>query len=272
MKSTTQNRLADFSSVIERCSGMLPPTVYQKIYEVGQRGGMIVEIGTALGAGTVALALGLKDSGLPGHVYTFDPMLGGPRRQISAADDRVAHIQDSLAHYGVLDRVTIIPRALTDGIALLPTDQEVNVLMIDADGRIDRDLILLKDRLSADCQLIIDDVDDQVRVRGSGARYFVDSKMRLSFLLVGFLQRANVISTGHQIKDTYFGAWLGDPNAVLSPSPVLDVYRDMIFQHASRDHFKQWRSDVIWRLGERFPKAIGSLRKMYRQRQFGMPA
>jgi len=251
---------------------MLPPTVYQKIYETGRTGGVIVEVGTALGAATVALAMGLKDSGSAGHVYSFDPMTGGPRRSISTASDRLARVQANLAHYGVLDRATVVPLALADGIAALPEGANIDVLMLDADGRIDRDLILLKERMAPGCLLIIDDVADKVRVKPRGNVYSVDSKMRLSYLLVEFLKRGNVITTGQQLKDTYFGVWQGDAHGILTASPLLDVYRELTFQKSSRNRSAQLRAFLVRHLTQLAPNVAAIGRRRYRERKYGMPA
>ncbi|WP_395397556.1 class I SAM-dependent methyltransferase [Novosphingobium sp. BL-8A] len=253
-----------FSELIETCDGMLPPQVYARIYQTAQRGGLIVEVGTALGAATVALALGLKHSGRAGHVFTFDPMTGGPRRSVGSAEKRIARIRQNLAHYGVTDLVTITPHDLCGGLSALP-DGPVSVLMLDADGRIDRDLEILNDRLVRDCSLIIDDVADLVRVKRRGAVYRIDSKMRLSWLLTNKLIASGSLSTGQKLVDTYFGQLTGDRARLIEPADALDAYRQLVFQNASANRMQRLRSHVLEWWQDLSPDLAAKCRRAYRR-------
>lgn len=252
-----------FSELIETCDGMLAPQVYARIYETAQRGGLIVEVGTALGAATVALALGLKHSGRPGHVFTFDPMTGGPRRSVGSAEKRIARIRHNLAHYGVADLVTITPRDLPSGLSALPDGQVVSVLMLDADGRIDRDLETLHGRLAHDCSLIIDDVADLVRVKRRGAVYRIDSKMRLSWLLTNKLIASGSVSAGQQLVDTYFGQLTGKQARVIEPADALEAYRQLVFQNASANRLQRLRSHVLEWWQDLSPDFVAKCRRAY---------
>ncbi|WP_395336011.1 class I SAM-dependent methyltransferase [Novosphingobium sp. BL-8H] len=258
-----------FSELIVTCDGMLSPQVYARVYETAQRGGVIVEVGTALGAATVALALGLQSSGKPGHVFTFDPMTGGPRRSIKTAEQRIARIEKSLAHYGVADRVTITPQDLVSGLAALPKGEDVSVLMLDADGRIDRDLQVLHGRCASDCSMIIDDVADRVRVKRRGATYRIDSKMRLSWLLTNMLISSGKLSSGQRLVDTYFGELTCDPLQIIEPGDALAVYRQLVFQSASANRIQRLRSRVLEWGQDLAPDLAARCRRVYRHVKYG---
>lgn len=258
-----------FSELIVTCDGMLSPQVYARVYDTARRGGTIVEVGTALGAATVALALGLRSSGKPGHVFTFDPMTGGPRRSISTAEQRIARIEKSLVHYGVADRVTITPLDLVSGLSALPAGEAISVLMLDADGRIDRDLQVLHGRCASDCSLIIDDVADRVRVKRRGATYRIDSKMRLSWLLTNMLIASGKLSAGQRLVDTYFGQLTGDPAQIIDPGEVLPVYRQLVFQSASANRIQRLRSRMLEWGQDLAPDLAARCRRVYRHMKYG---
>ncbi|TDW59272.1 methyltransferase family protein [Novosphingobium sp. PhB55] len=242
---------------------MLAAHVYERIYKVGLRGGTIVEVGTAMGAATVALALGLKASGKPGHVFSFDPMTGGPRRSINTTPERLGRIEENLSRYGVRDFVTVTPRDLYDGFSALPKDEKISVLMLDADGRIDRDLATLRGRLAADCFLIIDDVADLVRVKRHNKTYRVDSKMRLSWLLTNMLIEKGRLSPGERLINTYFGASIGE-GPIISPGEALEVYRELVFQSAPANLLQRMKNSAIHWLEALGPDITAKLRKGYR--------
>lgn len=263
MREGADNEL--FSELIATCDGMLSPQVYARVHDTARRGGLIVEVGTALGAATVALALGLKSAGVPGHVYTFDPMTGGPRRSVKSPEQRIARIEESLARYGVSDLVTITPRDLASGLEVLPAGQPISVLMLDADGRIDRDLETLQGRLATDCALIIDDVADRVRVKRQGSTYRIDSKMRLSWLLTNMLIDAGKLSPGQRLVDTYFGELITDPDRIIDPHEALAIYRQLVFQSASANRLQRLRAHLIDWGQDLAPDFAARCRRVYRR-------
>lgn len=249
--------------IVLRCDGMLSPAAYRAVYEAGRRGGLIVEVGTALGAGTAALASGLRDSGLPGRVISFDPMEGGPRRQISTVQARVAHVRGNLEHFGVGDLVDIVPSTLPKGLDRLPAGDPVSVLMLDADGRLDRDLLAIFDRLAPDCAIIIDDLADKVRLKRAGVfSYSIDSKMRLAFSLVRILKEDDAITPGSMIKETYFGA---KGAGRVDPLRMLEGYRDLVFTTARLTPVGMVRRFAVRRLEALAPGLLQRLRLRKRQ-------
>ena len=254
-----------FEEIVRRCDGMLSPAVYQRVYEAARTGGLILEVGTALGAGTVALALGLKDGGKPGKVISFDPMEGGPRRQISGMQERMGHVRANLEYFEVAHLVELVPTTLPQGIEILP-EQPVSVLMLDADGRIDRDLLLLYDRLLPGATLIIDDCLDKVRLHKTGpATYRIDAKMRLVFLLVSWMERSGLLITGNQVKDTCFATKPVGAGKKLDPAEILEVYRELVFTTAQLSAMQSLRRRVIRLLEAYSPQLLQQLR-IYKRR------
>jgi hypothetical protein len=243
---------------------MLPPAVYKKIYEIGRTGGLIIEVGTALGAATVALALGLRDSGKPGRVVTFDPMTGGPMRSLTDPERRADLVRSSLHYFDAAESVEIVTKTLPEGMPALGKDEPISVLMLDADGRIDRDILAVRSRLRAGTKLIIDDDSDLLRLfRRESTHVRVDQKMRLVHLLVERFKRERIISVGEHIKDTYFGEVLSDaPN--IGTNSLLEEYRKLVFGEAPwkyRARLRQWLLDGLDRIA---PKFLQNARVIYR--------
>jgi predicted O-methyltransferase YrrM len=253
-----------FDEIVRRCLGMLPPAVYKKIYDFGLRGGLIVEVGTALGAGTAALAMGLRDSGKPGRVVSFDPMTGGPLRKVSDASDRAQLVKSNLEYFGVADLVEVVTESLPDGIARLGADEPISVFMIDADGRLDRDLIAVAPRLGKGTRLIIDDIGDKLRLtERKGTRLKVDQKMRLAFLLLRKFQRDGLISEGVLIKETYFGEVLQSAPEIRLED-VLETYRELVFGYTHWRYSDRARRYVVKWMERNTPRILQRARVLYR--------
>lgn len=226
--------LPDFEDIAVRCAGMLAPAIYRRLYETAFNApdGFIVEIGTAGGAGTASLALGLQHSGKSGRVVTVDR----GRRRTGGGDPAGYRegVKASLRHYGVADRVDLVIGEAADAVKAVPDSAAISVLVIDADGAIDRDLKAFFDRVLPGGDVIIDDCLDVVRVHRTGLfDVTVDAKMRLTQLLLTYFKQKGLLSEGTQIKDTYFGKKVQDfAQAGISDDAILAIYRELIFSSA----------------------------------------
>ena len=158
----------DFERIVFQCSGMLAPLSYQRIYEAALRstGDLIVEVGTYKGAATVSLALGLRDAGKAGRVISFDR---GRSRYDGIGDDAYLRmVKQNLRLFGVEDFVELILGEIPENASAVSEDARISLLMLDADGCIDRDIALFFNRVVPGGGIIIDDCDDRVRLRRTG--------------------------------------------------------------------------------------------------------
>lgn len=258
--SETRRSMSVFDQIVRRCDGMLAPRVYECIYRTALRGGEMIEVGTALGAATVAMALGLRDSGLGGRIYSFDPMRGGPRRDIGTGLARADRIRRNLAMFGVEDRVELVPTALTESLGMLPA-APIAMLMIDADGRIDRDVRAVASMLEPDASIVIDDNRDLVRlIRSDGLDYRVDAKQRLTFHLIKWLQREAVLDVGETVNNTFFGSWTGNPGQVPSVVGALAAYQEIVFTRGRHSPMTGARYSLIRNLERISPSLLQRIR------------
>lgn len=222
---------ADLWYVKRRCNGMLSEKVYRKIYDTARmsEGGVFVEVGTAHAAATVCLALGLKDSGHEGVVYTIDKMEGGSRVKYGGRETNIGIARDNLSHFGVDHLVELCVGDVNEEVKRVPPGAELTLLLLDADGQIDRDFDHFYDRLATGSPVIIDDVEDVVRIKKSGRdRRVVDLKMKLSYELVRLYVNHGYLDTGVIVGNTYFGTALNPDRVRGLDSLVGAVYRDII--------------------------------------------
>lgn len=228
----------DAATVKNRCNGMLPRHVYQKIYDTALRnsGGSFIEVGAAHAAATVCLASALRDSMRDGKVYSFEKIMGGSRERFGdfATNQRI--IEDNLSHFGVRDRVEMTFGDVRECAGKVPPGDGYGLMMLDADGRIDRDFGLFFNMLRPGADVIIDDVADYVRAkRKSGVApiqiFRIDQKHRISALLVDLFERKQFIRGG-KTNQTWFGTKVGGRfDATILPD-VLDCYHNLVFADA----------------------------------------
>lgn len=217
--------------VKEACFGMLPLAVYRRIYETAAAldGGTFVEIGTSQGAATVAMALGAKASGKPFRIYSVDDFTIGSRPKGGSPAEKVAIVRRGYQAFGVagcIESVVGTSASLSDP-GRLP---RIDLLLIDADGRIDRDLALLHERLAPDAPVIIDDIDDAASFVMLAGRLTFNQKHRATHLI---LER--FLEAGLLVADTPSGqtGWYRRGGASLSPEEIerlaLPAYRELIY-------------------------------------------
>jgi predicted O-methyltransferase YrrM len=119
--------------------GMMPDESYRAIYDAVRESpsGVIVEVGTAHGAATICMAEALQAADRPDRIYTFERGTGGSRAAYGGVDDNVAIINENFERFAVKDRISLIVGDVSNTGKSVETGN-IAVLMLDADGRIDR--------------------------------------------------------------------------------------------------------------------------------------
>ena len=212
--------------------GMLSEAVYERLYgEAGAcGGGNLVEIGTAQGAATIALALGARASGKPFRIFTADPFDRGSRLEVGSVAQNLELVRDGFASFGVADVIHVIVGGSANVLNAL--DGEISLLLIDADGQVDRDIFLLFDRLARDGIVIIDDIDNRVHLLPSATGVMLDQKHRLSHLLTTRMCEMGLLLETDRLGQTAFyrkGSASLDRDQFIEAS--LQSYRQLIWAH-----------------------------------------
>jgi glycosyltransferase involved in cell wall biosynthesis len=232
-ESRSSEMTTPFEEIQRSAHGMLPIEVYAELFERGRssKGGTFVEIGTAHGAATIAMALGAKLQPNPFHIFTVDRFSGkySSRTQFGDVEANIAFVKSQFQKFGVNDYITIVPGTVSD-LMNLHDVRSIEVLFIDADGCIDRELAVLFERLSSECAVVIDDIDDWVGISRANGLAFLDQKHHLSKLLTSAFVNCGLLREESHVCSTGFfrkGIARLDPTQI--SLAALPLYRQLVF-------------------------------------------
>jgi predicted O-methyltransferase YrrM len=238
--------LKQLRSMMVEANGMLPFEVYKELYHLAAQGsgGTIVEIGTAHGAGTIALCLGALSAGKEPRVFTVDRFEGrySSRTAYGGVVDNLEIVRNNFRSAGVDRHVQIFAGSSSD-FATQQSLERIDVLVLDADGRIDRDLINFADSLSDDAAIVIDDYDSRAHFssRADGSTY-IDLKHVITKLLLDKYASAGLVDITRICHSTAFcrrktgSHWDKRQMADMA----LECYRELVFTDFDRNTIAKW--------------------------------
>lgn len=255
--------------VRRRAHGMMPPEVYRALYERARAadGGDLLEIGTSHGAATIALALGLEGSG--GVVHTVDRMEGGSASWYGDRRHNEAVVRENLRAFGVEERVELVVGDVERVGPEVAGRGPFSLLLLDADGAVDRDLRLFYDALIPGAAVIVDDYDPRVKVERRGLRSLrVDLKHLLTHHLVDFYVGEGLLEAEETVASTFIGRKPADATGPVDFGrlDVASAYRKCIFVDAVLPG--PFRT-AYQRLRRRFPRAALRAAELYRRLRGG---
>ena len=166
-----------FYTIKIRAHGMLPVKTYAAIYDTIYDAPDldVVEVGGGSGAGSVTIAKALVESGKSANVIVVEKCEGGSRTQFGNRVDNLEYLETVFEKFGVSHRVRLFPEHLTyengDQVKSMIRSDKISCLILDADGRIDRDIFLFWELLVDEGSIIIDDYIDRKRFRPISERY-----------------------------------------------------------------------------------------------------
>src|SRR5690606_12919369 len=99
-----------------------------------------------------------------GKVYSFDKHERGSRRHYSSPEASLAVAKKNIASFGMEARVEAL---IANAEEMKPSFGigNIEMVMLDADGRIDRDLFAWRNSISGGAPIFIDDCEDVVRFK-----------------------------------------------------------------------------------------------------------
>ncbi|KAA2234781.1 TylF/MycF/NovP-related O-methyltransferase [Salinarimonas soli] len=276
----SQTNPPDFLAIKERCAGMLEPEVYKMIYETARSSGPgdLVEIGTARGAATVALALGIGASANPDrNVVTFDLLdplnyLEDAERHVASGADLserfIAQIRANIDAFGVTERVHLNFGDVADTYPRADVRAPLAGVMVDADGALDRDFALLYNDLAPGAVVIIDDCDDAAHLwRWTNGEIRVDLKHKLTASFIRYFTKLGLLEPTAVIRNTYFGRkpLAATQSVDFSRLDIIGVYREIVFSNVDRSLVPVGpvhgaRTAAVKVLKSRFPALYRTLR------------
>jgi predicted O-methyltransferase YrrM len=141
---------------------MLSPDVLVLIYHMAKvSDGGILEIGSFLGASTVAAGLGARASSFEKKFLSIEP--GGRLKDHRlATKDIFGDLTKHVSRAGLLDRVTLINGSSFEQATIANVKErfgpgEVGLFIFDADANVRRDIDCYRDRFADGCWMVIDD-------------------------------------------------------------------------------------------------------------------
>ncbi len=221
----------DALAVKKKANGMLSIDVYQEMYHLAQKVPQninILEIGTAHGAATISLALGTNSRN---KIISIDKITGGSRDKFGTLDENKKIIENNFKYFGVEKKIDFYVGTSTEIALLLDEKLKFSMLLIDADGAIDRDFELFYNKLLPGSSIIIDDYFDYVRIKKEKNIIRVDQKFRLTYMLITLMEQLNLLKKIKIIDDTYFGIKPENQidNVDFSQYDFRPIYRNLTF-------------------------------------------
>lgn len=164
--------------------------------------GDILEIGSFLGASTIAAGLGARDSGSRKKIISIE--LGGQLKDHRLASrDIFKDLKRNLSRAGLLDEVTLINGSSFEERTIGAVREmaglgEIGLFVFDADSNVRRDIDCYGDRFADGCWMVIDDYFSATD-KGGPTRTQVDD-----LVAAGRLQPLGFYGWG-----TWVGRWQG---------------------------------------------------------------
>jgi predicted O-methyltransferase YrrM len=262
----------DALAVKKKANGMLSIDVYQEMYHLAQKveqNTTILEIGTAHGAGTISLALGSQGKN---RIASIDKITGGSRDKFGTLEENKVIIKNNFKYFGVEKVIDFYIGTSTEIASHLPEKLTISMLVIDADGAIDRDFELFYNKLLPGSTIIIDDYSNYVRIKKDKKITRIDQKFRLTHMLVTFMEQASLLKKNKVIDSTYFGIkpqnLKDDVN--FSQYDFRPIYRNLTFVNTQSSNFVFYiKANIIERISRitlrLSPKLYHRCRSIYKK-------
>jgi len=198
---------AFFDSAARICRGMMRPEIYRMIYERACESADfdILELGAAGGAATVAAACGLVDSHKKSVLYTVEKGDGenSSRERLGNREQNLRTLNRNLKIFSCSEKVSVIDSRVAEASGKMPAGLKFSMLIIDADGLINRDFELFYNSCIPGADIIIDDYSE-VKDFGSRSVNCPLGKKYTTFRLVNYFIGKGLIRRESLSGDTIF--------------------------------------------------------------------
>lgn len=123
--------------------------------------GDILEVGSYVGGATIAIAMGVRDSGEEKKIMSIERGCHVEHPRIGTKDS-FKDLRKNLKRFGFLDRVTLINGRSFDPSTIAVVRQisgprQIGLFVFDADANVRRDINCYCDRFADHCWMVIDD-------------------------------------------------------------------------------------------------------------------
>jgi predicted O-methyltransferase YrrM len=163
--------------------------------------GDILEIGPYVGGGTIAMAMGVRDSGTEKKIISVERGCRVDHPRVGTKDS-FKDLRKNLKRFGFLDQVTLINGRSFDPTTIAMVRQlsgpgQIGLFVFDADANVRRDINCYGDRFADRCWIVIDDYL-------GGA----DKSARLQMQVDELVSAGRLQPLGFYGLGTWIGRWL----------------------------------------------------------------
>ena len=162
--------------------------------------GDILEVGAYVGGATIAMAMGVRDSGTPKKVISIERGCRVDLPRIGTKDS-FKDLRKNLKRFGFLDQVTLLNARSFDADTIAMVRQlsgPIGLFVFDADANVRRDINCYSDRFIDRCWVVIDDYL-------GGA----DKSGQLRMQVDELVSSGRMETLGFYGFGTWIGRWLG---------------------------------------------------------------
>ena len=157
-------------------------------------------------------------------------------------------MEANLASAGLSERVHLFVGDPDDFAAQPICPPQIDFLMLDADGRIDRDLLNFYPRLASGSPVIVDDADNAIWLsRNHEGIPFIDNKHRTTELLLNGFCEAGFLVIEKRIGHTAFCRRTDKSyDSAIFAKIALTAYRQIVIAEVDGDYWKelaQWNEN-----------------------------
>lgn len=193
--------------IIKRCNGMLSFDVYLKIYQIAYKAksGNMIELGAAHGAATICLAKGIINSRKKSLLFTIEKGDGdnGSIIKFGSKMLNIKILKDNIKHFHCDRCVKLIPERIKKASKQIIEHQPFSLILIDADGALDRDFIIFYNLLLPGADIIIDDYENIKHVSCDSVKNPLGKKYS-TYLFVNYFLEKGLIRKEMIINNTIF--------------------------------------------------------------------
>lgn len=206
-KKEDPKNITNLEKIIKYCDGMLTSNVYLKIYETAYyaQPGNMIELGAAHGAATVCLVKGIINSRKKSILFTVEKGDGedSSMSKFGSKTFNINTLKKNLKHFKCHKKIKIIPEKITSASKQIIGHGPFSLILIDADGAIDRDFLIFYNFLLPGADIIIDDYENVKHLNHKSEKNPFGKKYT-TYLFVNYFLEKGLIEKITIINNTLF--------------------------------------------------------------------
>jgi len=222
----------DFKKLEKEASGAWGAHIYSALYYAAEKvtDGRIIEVGTGRGAATIVLARAAMATGAA-TVISIDNIDQDPVNH-AAIEKALDEIESNFKAFDVAEHVEFLVGPCEKAALQLPRDLKTGMLVLDADGAIDRGFSLFYNSLIPGAPIVINAYDEKYAGRKAQSEHvYLDPRKRLTTSLVTYFERLGLLEKDKVLEEVYFGRKPANvtKDVEFNLSEIMKFYRDLVF-------------------------------------------